>query len=108
MHGRGRPPRRRRSRPPATICAKPATRPRKIRLNREPAEKTNRLSRREKCGIITEESIITVFNNYKLFATAIFAVPCRRNHVFFVFMHKMHLLSLHYTDSKTFPVLTKY
>ena len=40
-------------RPPAAICTKPASRPRKMRLNREPAEKNNRLSRRENCGLIT-------------------------------------------------------
>src|SRR6218665_3800064 len=54
----GRPPIRRLSRPPAAIYAKPASRPRKMRLSREPAEKNNRLRRREKCGLITEKSII--------------------------------------------------
>jgi len=39
--------------------------PQKMRLRREPAEKNNRLSRRENCGIITEKFIVTVFNiNY--------------------------------------------
>src|SRR6218665_4004921 len=73
-------------RPPAAICAKPASRPRKMRLSREPAEKNNRLGRREKFGLITEKSI-TVFNICKLFASTIFAVPCRRSYVFFVFMY---------------------
>src|SRR6218665_1886184 len=65
-----------------------------MRLSREPAQKNNRLSRREKCDLITEKSIITVFNVCKLFATAIFAVPCRRIYVFFVCIYKTHLLSL--------------
>src|SRR6218665_712534 len=47
-------------RPPSPrLCAKPASRPRKMRLSREPVEKNNRLSRREKCGLITEKSIIS-------------------------------------------------
>src|SRR6218665_1758678 len=61
-----RPPGRRLSRPPAAISATPASRPRKMRLSRETAEKNNRLSRREKCGLITEKSNITVFNICKL------------------------------------------
>src|SRR6218665_744298 len=88
---RARPPSRRLSRPPAAIYGKPASRPRKMRLSRKAAEKNYRLSRREKCGLITEKSIITVFNICKLFATVIFAVPCRRSCVFFVFMFKTHL-----------------
>src|SRR6218665_3523983 len=77
-----------------------------MRLSREPAEKNNRLSRREKCGLITEKSIITVFNICKLFASTIFArVPCRRSYVFFVFMYKTHLLSVHSSYNKTHPQL---
>src|SRR6218665_2459747 len=100
-----RPPSRRLNRPPAAICGKPASRPRKMRLCREPAEKSNRLNRLEKCGLITEKSIITVFNICKLFATAIFAVPYRRSYVFFAFMYKTHLLSLDCSDNKTHPRL---
>src|SRR6218665_120377 len=83
-----RPPSRRLSRPP--ICAKPASRPRKMRLSRELAKTNNWLNRREKCGLITEKSIITVFNTRKLFAN-----PCRRSYVFFMLVYKAHLLSLH-------------
>jgi len=56
--------------------------PRKMRLIWLPAEKNNRLSRLEKCSLITEKSIITVFNIYKLFDTPIFTMPCRRSYVF--------------------------
>jgi len=100
-----RPPSRQLSRPPAAICAKPARRPRKVWLSREPAEKNHRLSRQEKCGLITEKSIIAVFNICKLFTTAICTAPCRRSYVFFVFTYKMHLLSLHFSDNKTHPWL---
>jgi len=75
----------------------------KMWLSSEPAEKNNRLSRQEKCGLITEKSIITVFNTCKLFATAIFTVPYRRFCIFFVFMYKTHLLSLKCSDNKTHP-----
>src|SRR6218665_1878116 len=64
-------------RPPAAICAKPASRPRKL-LSREPAEKNIRLSRRENCGLDTEKSITKVFRILKLFATACFSIPRRR------------------------------
>jgi len=40
------------------IDAKPASRPQKMRLSCEPAEKNNRLSRREKCGLITENPLL--------------------------------------------------
>jgi len=53
-----RPPSLRLSRTPTAICAKPASRLRKMRLSREPAEKNNRLSRREKCGFITENPLL--------------------------------------------------
>jgi len=52
---------RRLSRPPAPICAKPASRPRKLRLGRGLAEKNIRLSRRENCGLNTEKSTINLF-----------------------------------------------
>src|SRR6218665_2664409 len=57
----------------------------KRRLSREPAEKNSRLSRRERCGLITEKFIITVFTKCKVFAMAIFVVS-RRSYVFFVFI----------------------
>src|SRR6218665_2056893 len=53
---------RRLSRPPAAICAKPASRPRKLQLSRELAEKNIRLSRRETCGLNTEKSIANLFS----------------------------------------------
>ena len=46
---------RRLSRPPSAICAKPASRPRKLRRSRELAEKNIRLSRRENCGLNTKQ-----------------------------------------------------
>src|SRR6218665_1919951 len=101
-----RPPSRRLSRLPSAICTKPASRPRKMRLSREPDEKNDLLNSREKCGLTTQKSIIAVFNICKLVATAIFAVPCRRSYVFFVFMYKMHLLSLHCSDNKRTHDLT--
>jgi len=108
-----RPPSRRLSRPPAAICAKLASRPRIIRLSCEPAKKNNRLSRRTKCGLITDKSIITVFNICKLFAATIFVVTFQCSYVFLVFickahlvfMYKTHLLSLHCSDNKTYPWL---
>src|SRR6218665_214303 len=54
---RGSPLSRRFSRPPAAICAKPASRPRKFRLSRALAEKNIRLSRRENCGLNTKKPI---------------------------------------------------
>src|SRR6218665_4030499 len=56
-------------REPAAFCAKPISRPRNMRLSGEPAEENNRLSRRKKCGLITEKFISTVFNICRLFAT---------------------------------------
>jgi len=44
-------------RPPAAICAKPASRPRKLRLSRQLAEKNIRLSRRENCSLNTKNSL---------------------------------------------------
>src|SRR6218665_1977745 len=88
---------------PASISAKKGLfSSKQHRSTREPAEKNNRLSRREKCGLITEKSIITVFNICKLFATIIFAVLVGAV-VFFVFMHKKHILSLHRSDNKMHP-----
>src|SRR6218665_3786055 len=52
---------RRLSRPPAAICPKPASRPRKLRLSRELAEKNIRLSRRENCGLNTKKFITNLF-----------------------------------------------
>src|SRR6218665_1058336 len=49
---------RRLSRPPAAICAKPASRPQKLRLSRKLVEKNIRLSRRENCGLNTKTSIL--------------------------------------------------
>src|SRR6218665_1325954 len=46
------------SRPPAVICAKPASRQRKLRLSRELAEKNIRLSRRENCGLSTKNPLL--------------------------------------------------
>src|SRR6218665_639526 len=82
-------------------------RPRKMRLSHEPSEKNNRLSRRESCGLITEKFIIrpTVFNICKLFATALFAVPCLLTYVFFVFMYKSHLLSVNCSDNKRHAIV---
>src|SRR6218665_1305125 len=53
---------RRRSQPPAAICAKQASRPRKFRLSRELAEKNIRLSRRENFGLNIKKSITKVFS----------------------------------------------
>src|SRR6218665_4036140 len=52
------PLRRRLSRLAAAICAKPASRPRKLRLSRELAEKNTRLSRRENCGLNTKNQLL--------------------------------------------------
>src|SRR6218665_3579708 len=79
--------------------------PRRTHFHSTPAEKNNRLSCGVKCGLVTEKSVITVFNICKLFATVIFAVACRLCYVFFVFMYKTHLLSLHCSDNKTHPRL---
>src|SRR6218665_1060331 len=56
------------SRPPAAICAKPASRPQKLRLSRKLAKKNIRLSRREYCGLNTKTSIrpTKVFSILKL------------------------------------------
>src|SRR6218665_1229347 len=98
---------RRLSRPPAAICAKPASRPRKFRLSRKLAEKNIRLSRRENSGLNTKKSITRVFSILKLITRACFALPRRRCYVFFVFMDKMHLISLHHCRySKMHPRLT--
>ena len=97
---------RRLSRPPAAICAKPASRPRKFRLRRKLAEKNIRLSRRENSGLNTKKSITRVFSILKLITRACFALPRRRCYVFFVFMDKMHLISLHHCRySKMHPDL---
>src|SRR6218665_1799411 len=79
--GPGSPLSRRLSRPAAAICAKPASRPRKLRLSRELAEKNTRLSRRENCGLNTKKSITKVFSILKLIATACFGIPRRRCYV---------------------------
>src|SRR6218665_2920867 len=57
---------RRLSRPPAAICAKPVSRPRKLRLSRELAEKNIRLNRRENCGLNTKNPLLIFF--LKLFS----------------------------------------
>src|SRR6218665_2341223 len=61
---------RRLSWPPAAICAKPVSRPRKFRLSRKLAEKNIRLSRRENSGLNTKKSIrpTKVFSILKLSA----------------------------------------
>src|SRR6218665_3678583 len=42
---------------------------RKMLLSREPAEKNNRLSRQENCGLITEKSIIYSFRHNYMYAS---------------------------------------
>ena len=54
--------------PPAAICAKPTSRPRKFQLNHELAEKNMRLSRQENCGSNTKIFITKVFSILKLIA----------------------------------------
>src|SRR6218665_1207549 len=53
-------------RPPAAIFATSASRPRKLWLSRELAEKKIRLSRRENCGLNTKNPLLIYF--LKLFA----------------------------------------
>src|SRR6218665_2894269 len=75
------------------------------------AEKNNRLSLREKCGLITEKSIITAFS--RPICKAVQAIRhCHKNYslslvgaviILFVSMYKTHLLSLHCNYNKTHP-----
>src|SRR6218665_240591 len=56
--------------------------------------KNNRLSRREKCSLITEESIITVFNIYS-YSPRHIRRPLLAQLCFLCVMCKTHILSLH-------------
>src|SRR6218665_3368913 len=79
------------------------SRPRKLRLSREPAEKNIRLSRRENYGLDTEKSITKVYRILKLFATACFAIPRRCCYGFFC----VCVLNTYYTRLTVLETLQK-